>query len=99
MAEVVAPGSPINPPQHRGQHAPHGTKRAAEGSLEHEQRLSKRFDLLNLGMRSTRRPDPAPALTSTQSTAMARACTSPSQARQTPHCRAPLQTQSQLRTL
>jgi hypothetical protein len=29
--------------------APHGKKRPAEASLEGEQRLSKRFDLLNLG--------------------------------------------------
>lgn len=33
-------------PPHR---MPHGKKRAADGSLESEQRLSKRFDLLNLG--------------------------------------------------
>jgi hypothetical protein len=46
MAQVVAPGSPFT----RQQHAPHGTKRSAETSLENEQRLSKRFDLLNLGM-------------------------------------------------
>lgn len=50
MAQVVAPGSSANPPpqQQSSQHAPHGTKRSAETSLEHEQRLSKRFDLLNL---------------------------------------------------
>lgn len=30
--------------------APHGKKRAADGALDGEQRLSKRFDLLNLGM-------------------------------------------------
>ena len=30
--------------------APHGKKRAADSSLDGEQRLSKRFDLLNLGM-------------------------------------------------
>lgn len=47
MAQVVAPGSPSSSP--RAQHAPHGKKRAADNSLEHEQRLSKRFDLLNLG--------------------------------------------------
>jgi hypothetical protein len=52
MAQVVAPGSPVNPQQQQ-QHAPHGTKRSAENSLEHEQRLSKRFDLLNLGMHLT----------------------------------------------
>jgi hypothetical protein len=46
MAQVVAPGSPFSPPQ---QHAPHGTKRSAESGLENEQRLSKRFDLLNIG--------------------------------------------------
>ena len=32
--------------------APHGKKRAADSSLDGEQRLSKRFDLLNLGMSS-----------------------------------------------
>ena len=32
------------------QSQPHGVKRAADSSLESEQRLSKRFDLLNLGM-------------------------------------------------
>ncbi|KAH7076589.1 hypothetical protein BKA63DRAFT_285841 [Paraphoma chrysanthemicola] len=47
MAEVVASGSP-NTPQTPAPHASHGTKRAAENGLEHEQRLSKRFDLLNL---------------------------------------------------
>ncbi|KAH9879303.1 hypothetical protein J1614_002742 [Plenodomus biglobosus] len=41
QANLAAPQSPCN--------APHGRKRAAESSLEHEQRLSKRFDLLNLG--------------------------------------------------
>jgi hypothetical protein len=45
MAQVVAPGSHLTP----SSYAPHGKKRAAEGSLENEQRLSKRFDLLNLG--------------------------------------------------
>ncbi|KAF2132535.1 hypothetical protein P153DRAFT_354044 [Dothidotthia symphoricarpi CBS 119687] len=39
MADVVA--QPL-------QSAPHGKKRAGDNSLEHEQRLSKRFDLLNL---------------------------------------------------
>lgn len=48
MAEVVAPGSQANPQSQLLQDAPHGTKRPAENSLEHEQRLSKRFDLLNL---------------------------------------------------
>ncbi|QRC98657.1 hypothetical protein JI435_047030 [Parastagonospora nodorum SN15] len=46
MAQVVAHSSPFAP-----QHAPHGIKRSAESSLENEQRLSKRFDLLNLGTR------------------------------------------------
>ncbi|USP77230.1 hypothetical protein yc1106_04504 [Curvularia clavata] len=40
MAQVVAHSS--------HQNAPHGRKRPADGSLENEQRLSKRFDLLNL---------------------------------------------------
>ena len=31
---------------------PHGQKRHAEDSLEDEQRFTKRFDLLNLGMAS-----------------------------------------------
>ncbi|CAN9336479.1 unnamed protein product [Alternaria sp. RS040] len=43
MAQVAS-----NPPPYAQQNAPHGTKRAAESSLENEQRLSKRFDLLNL---------------------------------------------------
>ncbi|KAF1946305.1 hypothetical protein EJ02DRAFT_430908 [Clathrospora elynae] len=47
MAEVGAPGSQAKP-VYASQNAPHGTKRAADSSLEHEQRLSKRFDLLNL---------------------------------------------------
>ncbi|KAF1968967.1 hypothetical protein BU23DRAFT_478428 [Bimuria novae-zelandiae CBS 107.79] len=41
MAEVVAPG-------HSTTEARRGTKRAADNALESEQRLSKRFDLLNL---------------------------------------------------
>ena len=48
MAEVAAPDSPTDP-----LFPPHGTKRAADGSLEHEQRLSKRFDLLNLGKQAS----------------------------------------------
>ncbi|KAH7399582.1 hypothetical protein BKA66DRAFT_406606 [Pyrenochaeta sp. MPI-SDFR-AT-0127] len=48
MAEVVAPGSQANSKSQSLQNAPHGIKRAADSSLEHEQRLSKRFDLLNL---------------------------------------------------
>lgn len=51
MAEVVAPGGQDTRPQQQTplQNAPHGKKRAAENGLESEQRLSKRFDLLNLG--------------------------------------------------
>ncbi|KAH7123961.1 hypothetical protein B0J11DRAFT_530330 [Dendryphion nanum] len=51
MAQVIAPAIPSNKdrinsnPQNA---APHGKKRAADSSLENEQRLSKRFDLLNL---------------------------------------------------
>ncbi|KAF2634938.1 hypothetical protein P280DRAFT_474234 [Massarina eburnea CBS 473.64] len=46
MAEVVAPGQ--DNPQHRTPAAPRGKKRAADNSLESEQRLSKRFDLLDI---------------------------------------------------
>ena len=52
MAEVEAPGhqpSRLSQAQHR--EPPHGKKRPAESGLEDEQRLSKRFDLLNLGTR------------------------------------------------
>jgi len=42
MAEVVAPGQDTLRPSH-------GKKRAADTALESEQRLSKRFDLLNIG--------------------------------------------------
>ncbi|KAF2270725.1 hypothetical protein CC78DRAFT_528459 [Lojkania enalia] len=64
MAQAVAPGSqallllqqlqqerqPQQQQQPGGslQNGPHGKKRAAENGLENEQRLSKRFDLLNL---------------------------------------------------
>ncbi|KAF2118264.1 hypothetical protein BDV96DRAFT_488627 [Lophiotrema nucula] len=56
MAEVVAPDSqaktPLGPPRSQplqsAQSLLHGKKRAADGELEGEQRLSKRFDLLNL---------------------------------------------------
>ncbi|KNG46533.1 hypothetical protein DDE82_001376 [Stemphylium lycopersici] len=48
MAQVVAPGSPASTAHYAQQNAPRGTKRAADSSLENEQRLSKRFDLLNL---------------------------------------------------
>jgi hypothetical protein len=49
---VVAPGSQDNarPSQSTPVATHHGTKRSADTSLESEQRLSKRFDLLNLGM-------------------------------------------------
>jgi hypothetical protein len=56
MAEVEAPGGQDTHQQQLqqqpqpAQNAPHGKKRAAENGLENEQRLSKRFDLLNLGM-------------------------------------------------
>ncbi|KAI4701557.1 hypothetical protein J4E81_003297 [Alternaria sp. BMP 2799] len=44
MAQVASSPRPFA----QQQNAPHGTKRAADSSLENEQRLSKRFDLLNL---------------------------------------------------
>ncbi|KAK7191725.1 hypothetical protein PSPO01_02174 [Paraphaeosphaeria sporulosa] len=49
MAEVVAPGQDPDTPPTQPRRL-HGKKRAADGQLESEQRLSKRFDLLNLGM-------------------------------------------------
>lgn len=49
MAEVVAYSQDTQQRQ-PSQRAPHGKKRAADNGLENEQRLSKRFDLLNLGM-------------------------------------------------
>ncbi|XP_014556296.1 hypothetical protein COCVIDRAFT_16224 [Bipolaris victoriae FI3] len=49
MAQVVAHSSQARPASYaQQQNAPHGKKRPADGSLENEQRLSKRFDLLNL---------------------------------------------------
>ncbi|KAF2442436.1 hypothetical protein P171DRAFT_392311, partial [Karstenula rhodostoma CBS 690.94] len=48
MAEVVAPGQDPDTPQPQPPRRLHGKKRAADGQLESEQRLSKRFDLLNL---------------------------------------------------
>ncbi|KAF1959156.1 hypothetical protein CC80DRAFT_490127 [Byssothecium circinans] len=53
MAEVVAFGQDTSQFQrqhhaHAAAAAPHGKKRAADSSLESEQRLSKRFDLLNI---------------------------------------------------
>ncbi|KAF2026494.1 hypothetical protein EK21DRAFT_73971 [Setomelanomma holmii] len=62
MAEVVASGTHSTP---QTQHAPHGTKRAAENGLENEQRLSKRFDLLNLAIENegTRLYIPVPGST------------------------------------
>ncbi|KAF2846834.1 hypothetical protein T440DRAFT_501538 [Plenodomus tracheiphilus IPT5] len=64
MTSLVAPGSQANtlapqPPCN----APHGRKRAADSSLEHEQRLSKRFDLLNLDNSTTRLYIPVPGST------------------------------------
>ncbi|KAF2736642.1 hypothetical protein EJ04DRAFT_462704 [Polyplosphaeria fusca] len=59
MAEAVAPGS-------QDQQAPtshpfsHGKKRAAETELEGEQRLSKRFDLLDLNKNGARLYVPVP---------------------------------------
>src|SRR4051812_44488852 len=61
MAQVVAAGSPFTLPQQP--HAPHGTKRPAESCLENEQRLSKRFDLLNLGTCKPRRQSQLQPLT------------------------------------
>lgn len=57
MAEVAASGQ-----DHDSTHSRrlHGKKRAADGQLESEQRLSKRFDLLNLGMPHTLCPFPFP---------------------------------------
>ncbi|KAL6159975.1 hypothetical protein ACJBU6_02386 [Exserohilum turcicum] len=48
MAQVVAPSSQASTAPYAQQNAPHGKKRPADSSLENEQRLSKRFDLLNL---------------------------------------------------
>src|SRR5688572_26847584 len=46
------PHAPLPQPNQMGHTPPpHGVKRTAENGLESEQRLSKRFDLLNLGMR------------------------------------------------
>lgn len=50
MAQVVAHGEQASPAKAHVQNAAAGKKRAAEAPLENEQRLSKRFDLLNLGM-------------------------------------------------
>lgn len=50
---AVAPGQDPqqqHPQQTSQQSPPHGKKRAADNGLEAEQRLSKRFDLLNIGM-------------------------------------------------
>ena len=82
MAQVVAPGSHLNP----SSYAPHGKKRAAESELKNEQRLSKRFDLLNLGMEAPFTlyfTSPSPSHTDTQQRTMAHASTSPSQGRVT----------------
>lgn len=55
--------------------APPGTKRAAESSPEHEQRLSKRFDLLDLGTRTPAPGLPAVLLTNSPQRTMAAAST------------------------
>lgn len=63
MAEVVAPGSQaqLSTSSSRHQHHfPHGIKRAADGELEGEQRLSKRFDLLDLNKNGSRLYIPVP---------------------------------------
>ena len=39
---------------HRADSLPHGQKRRAEDELENDQRLAKRFNLLNLGMGPSR---------------------------------------------
>ncbi|KAF2869426.1 hypothetical protein BDV95DRAFT_498662 [Massariosphaeria phaeospora] len=69
MAEVVAPSRDPQPQRRQlqaqagcpTQSAPHGRKRAADGTLEHEQRLSKRFDRLKLGMRRLHLHEPSPS--------------------------------------
>lgn len=49
MTSLVAPNAPANHSQPPPRNGPHGRKRAADSALEHhEQRLSKRFDLLSL---------------------------------------------------
>lgn len=82
MADVAVPGSnsqaalrSLNttntPPQH-------GRKRSADGSLEHEQRLSKRFDLLNLvDTNGSRLYIPVPGSSSSLSTTHSLASSSP----------------------
>ncbi|RMZ66673.1 hypothetical protein GMOD_00002032 [Pyrenophora seminiperda CCB06] len=63
MAQVVAHSSHASPPYAQQSASPHGKKRPAESSLEHEQRLSKRFDLLNLDQNGTRLYIPVPGST------------------------------------
>ncbi|KAH9873533.1 hypothetical protein IAQ61_004157 [Plenodomus lingam] len=80
MTSLIAPGSQANlPPQQPSppRHVPHGRKRAAESSLEHEQRLSKRFDLLNLDNSTTRLYIPVPGSTDTTTTPTTRPNPSP----------------------
>lgn len=86
MAQVAAHGEQANPAKaQQVQHAAAGKKRAAEAPLENEQRLSKRFDLLNLGMYLIYLLGSGHvSLTAQQWTTMAPACTSPSQALKTP---------------
>ncbi|KAF1837506.1 hypothetical protein BDW02DRAFT_637157 [Decorospora gaudefroyi] len=73
MAQVISQASA----PYAQQNAPHGKKRPADSSLENEQRLSKRFDLLNLvdsngtrlyipvpGSTDATRPRPPPSPTS-----------------------------------
>lgn len=48
MAAAIAPELHYNNAPQQAMSAPHGKKRAADTALDGEQRLSKRFDLLNL---------------------------------------------------
>ncbi|KAF3051573.1 hypothetical protein E8E11_010561 [Didymella keratinophila] len=48
MAAVIAPELHYNNAPQQAMSAPHGKKRAADAAPDGEQRLSKRFDLLNL---------------------------------------------------
>ncbi|KAI8939922.1 hypothetical protein NX059_003650 [Plenodomus lindquistii] len=61
----LQPPPPPPPPPPRRNAPPHSRKRPAETSLEHEQRLSKRFDLLNLDNTATRLYIPVPGSTDT----------------------------------
>lgn len=69
MASVVAPGSQPTPSLGPQQHATtHTKKRAADAPLENEQRLSKRFDLLNLDNPNSRLYIPVPGSCDTPTT-------------------------------